>query len=83
MIRKHNVFHLSLLDRYTPPTARQPPSELQPTVVDDSEKWEVDRIPDSNRRYRKLHYLVQWAGYNCVRTSWEPVENLGNAQELS
>jgi len=27
MIRKHNVFHVSLLDRYTPPTAGQPPSE--------------------------------------------------------
>jgi hypothetical protein len=81
-IRKHNVFHVSLLDRYTPPTAGQPPSEPQPTVVDDSDEWEVDRILDSKRRYRKLHYLVQWAGYSYVRTSWEPAENLGNAQEL-
>jgi hypothetical protein len=81
-IRKHNVFHVSLLDRYTPPTAGQPPSEPQPTVVDDSDEWEVDRILDSKRRYRKPHYLVQWAGYSYVRTSWEPAENLGNAQEL-
>jgi len=81
-IRKHNVFQVSLLDHYTPPTAGQPPSEPQPTIVDDSDKWEVDRILDSTRRYRKLHYLVQWAGYIYVRTSWEPAENLGNAQEL-
>jgi len=81
-IRKHNVFHVSLLDRYTPPTAGQPPSEPQPTIVDDSDKWEDDRILDSKRRYRKLHYLVQWAGYSYVQTSWEPAENLGNAQEL-
>jgi len=81
-IRKHNVFHVSLLDRYTPPTAGQPPTEPQPTVVDDSDEWEVDRILDSKRRYRKLHYRVQWAGYSYVRTSGEPAENLGNAQEL-
>jgi hypothetical protein len=81
-IRKHNVFHVSLLDCYTPPTAGQPPAEPQPTIVDDSDKWEVDRILDSNRRYRKLHYLVQWAGYGYIRTSWEHAQNLGNAQEL-
>ena len=49
-IRKHNVFHDSLLDRYTPPTSGQAPSEPQPTVVDDSDEWEVDRILDSKGR---------------------------------
>jgi hypothetical protein len=46
-IRKDNVFHVSLLDRYTPQIAGQPPYEQQPTVVDDSDKWEVDSIHDS------------------------------------
>jgi len=81
-ILKHNVFHVSLPDCYTPPTASQPPSEPQPTVVDDSDEWEVDCILDSKRCYRQLHYLVQWAGYSYVQSSWEPAENLGNAQEL-
>jgi hypothetical protein len=81
-IRKHNVFHVLLLNHFTPPTPGQLPSEPQPTIVDDSEEWEVDRILDSKRRYRKLHYLVQWAGYSYVRTSWEPAENPGNGQQL-
>jgi hypothetical protein len=51
-------------------------------IVDHSEEWEVDRILDSKRRYRKLHYLVPWAGYRYVLTTWEPAENLGIAQEL-
>jgi hypothetical protein len=63
-IQKHNVFHIPMLNRYTPPTADQPPSEPQPTVVDDSDEWEVDLILDSNRRDRKLHYVLQWAGYS-------------------
>jgi len=81
-IWKHNVFHVSLLDCYTPPTAGQALSEPLPTVIEASGEWEVDRILDSKRRYRKLRYLVQWAGYSYVRTSWEQAENLGNAQEL-
>jgi len=79
MIRKNKVFYVSLLDRYTPPTAGQPPSEPQPTVLDNSDEWEVDRILESKGHCRTLHYLVQWAGYSYVRSSWEPAENLGNA----
>jgi hypothetical protein len=81
-MRKHNVFHVLLLGRYTPPTAGHPPSEPQPTVVNDSDEWEVDRILDSKRLYQKLHYLLQCAGYSYVRICWDAAENLGNAQQL-
>jgi hypothetical protein len=50
MIRKHKVFPVSSLDCYTPPAAGHPPSELQPMVVDGSDKCEVDRILDAKRR---------------------------------
>jgi hypothetical protein len=81
-IRKHNVFHVTLLHRYTPPTVGHPPCEPQPTIVDDSDEWEVDQILHSKRCYQKLHHLVQWAGYSYIHTSWEPAKNLENAQEL-
>jgi hypothetical protein len=83
-IWNHNIFHVSLLDRYTPPVAGQPVSEPYPVVVDGSaeEEWAIELLLDSNLRYWKLHYLVQWASYNYLRTSWEPAENQGNAQEL-
>jgi hypothetical protein len=84
-MKVHNVFHVSLLDRYAEPVPGQQPSEPQPAISaedSDEEKWEVERILDSRKRYRKLSYLVQWAGYNYVRTSWEPAENLENAAEL-
>jgi hypothetical protein len=81
-MRNHNVFHVSLLDRYTPPTIGQLPSEPHPVNVDDSVEWEVDPILDSTRRYPKLHHLVQWAGKSHLRTSWEPASNLENTREL-
>jgi hypothetical protein len=80
-MRNHNAFHLSLLDRYTPSVRGQPPSEPHPMIVKDTQKWEVNRIPDSRRRYRTLHYLVQWAGYNHIRTSWEAATHLKNARD--
>jgi len=83
-MRNHNVFHISLLDWYASPVAGQPRSEPQPMIVDDAgeEEWEVERMLDAKLHYRKLHYLVQWAGYSHVRTSWAPADNLENAQEL-
>jgi hypothetical protein len=82
-MRNHNALHVSQLDRYTPPLTGQPQSEPNPIKVDAlAEEWEADRILDSKRRYRKLYYLVQWACYNYIRMSWEPFENLENAQEL-
>ena len=81
-IRNHNVVHVSQLDRCTRPVAGQPPNQPVPMIVDDSEELEVDRIFDSKWRYRKLHYVVEWAGYRYVCMRWEPAENLRNAQEL-
>ena len=46
-MRNHNMFHMSLLDSYSPPTICQPSLEPHPVIVDDSEEWEVDWILDS------------------------------------
>ena len=58
-------------------------AEPQPTIFDDSEENEVQRILNSKRRYRKLYYHVQWAGYNYLRTTWEPAQNLENLQKAN
>ena len=79
----HDVFHVSLLDKYKPPLPGQQGAEPHPTIIEDDaeNEWEVERILDSRFQYRKLQYLVQWAGYSYVRTSWEPAANLQNAGE--
>jgi len=61
-IRTHNVFHVPLLAQCKSSPAGEPPFEPQQMVVDDSDKWEDDRILDSKRRYRMLHHHIQWAG---------------------
>jgi hypothetical protein len=81
-MRNHNVFHVSQLDHYTPPVVGQPSSEPHTAIVEDSEEWKVEQILDSKQHYRKLHYLIEWARYSHIRTSWEPFKNLENAHEL-
>ena len=51
-------------------------------VHDNNEEYEVVRILDLKRRYRKLYFHMQSAGYNYLRTTWEPADNLGNAAKL-
>jgi len=81
-IRNHNVFHMSQLDHYTRLVVGQPSSEPHPVTVDSLEEWDVEQVLDSKQHYRKLHYLVQWAGSSNIRRSREPVEDLENAREL-
>jgi hypothetical protein len=83
-MKVHNVFHVSLLDRYSGPVPGQRPSDPPPAITaenQDDEEWEVERVLDLPKRYKRLWYLVQWAGHNYVNTSWEPAENLEGASE--
>jgi hypothetical protein len=80
----HPVFHVNLLSPHhanTIPNRVQdppPPEELEGEV-----EYTVAAILDSRVRRKKLEYLVQWQGYENTgeATSWEPAENVSNAQE--
>ena len=79
----HPVFHSSLLEPYqdntipnriTPPP---PPIELQ-----DGPKYEVVVILNSKIVRNKLYYLLDWLGYSPSERTWEPIQNMANAQAL-
>jgi hypothetical protein len=78
----HDVFHVSLLEPYTPNTLpgrfEEPPL---PVDVDGELEYEVDEILDSRIFRKKLQYLVSWKGYDISERSWEPVENFSNHEE--
>jgi hypothetical protein len=82
-LRIHDVFHISLLEKYRqdtiPGRRRNPPP---PIVTPEGDiEWEVDQVLDSRLfgRWKKLQYLVSWAGYGLDQNSWEPWEHLRNA----
>ena len=84
-LRIHDVFHVSLLEKYRPHTiegreCRPPP----PIVTPQGDiEWEVREVLDSRLfgHWKKLQYLVSWEGYGPEQNSWAPASNLKNAPE--
>ena len=88
-VKLHPVFNVSQLRPYNDPAGKFPgrTSDPSPPVVIDGEtEYEVEAIllhkdvRGSTGRLRR-QYLVQWKGYSSLDNTWEPVENLRNAQE--
>ena len=80
----HPVFHVSKLkkcieqdDLFESREALRP----LPEIIEDQPEYEVERIVDRRIRYRKLQYLVKWKGYPDYENTWEPLDNLMNADE--
>ena len=80
----HPVFHVSLLKRYQAPTQEfdrtTPPPPIEIPTSDQVE-YEVECILDKRIKWRKPQYLIKWTGYPLHDATWEPLENLENAQE--
>ena len=49
------------------------------------EEYEVEEIINHRKRHRgrttKIEYLILWKGYPGHEMTWEPEENVANAQE--
>ena len=64
------------------PFDRRKDHEPEPLIVEGSEEYEVERILKSAKKRGKMRYLVRWKGYDPEDDTWEPIENLDNADEL-
>ena len=86
-IRVHPVFHTSQLKLYRAPKDAsrriQPPEAVLST--DGHEEYFVDEIVDhrvtTRGRQQRKEFLVFWEGYPAHEATWEPEDNLQNAQE--
>lgn len=57
----HNVFHVSMLEKYNPDLFDRAPIPLPPVVTaEGEEEWEVEEILDSGTKNRVFKYLVSW-----------------------
>jgi len=82
-IKKHPVFHVSLLEpvkENTIPGRYQLPPP--PIIINDNEEFEVEEILDSRIFRNKLEYYIDWKGYGIDDRTWVPISNISNAQEL-
>ena len=80
------TFNKALLTPFKPPafeSQKQPPPP-DPVEVDGQQEWEVERIKDvkwTNKLQKTVRFLVHWKGFTDEEDTWEPIQNLEDAQE--
>ena len=72
-IKIHSIFHVSLLKSADPKTFIQNTFHFQ---YEDEDEYEIEKILTQNDQ----KYLIKWKGYPTSKNTWEPIDNLKNAQ---
>jgi hypothetical protein len=81
-MKVHPVFHVSLLYPHPTDDFNQRPTPPPPVVTPEGEEeYKVDKIINSRKVGCKVEYRVRWKGYSPKEDTWEPQENLVNAQD--
>lgn len=87
-MKVHDVFHVSLLELYVESTLadREVPKPPPVVIADEQghkhDEYVVEKVLAKRIRNKKPYYLIHWQGYGIGDRSWEPIENLQNAQEV-
>jgi hypothetical protein len=71
MQQLHNVFHVSLLEKFYPNQIKERELvEVPPVIIDEQIEYEVNSILDSRVRRNQLEYLIDWKGYGIDERCW-------------
>jgi hypothetical protein len=81
-MKVHPVFHVSLLYPHPTDNFNRWPIPPPPVVTPEGEEeYKVEKIINSRKVGWKVEYWVRWKGYGPEEDTWEPWENLNNAQD--
>jgi hypothetical protein len=80
----HPVVSVSNVRPHSPDTIPERPQDPQPgpEIIDGEEEYEVEKILDSRRRYRRLQYLVKFHGWPNSANEWLPAESMENSADI-
>ena len=83
-MRIHPVFHVSLLEKYIANRhpQRDAPPPPDPVIVDDVQRYFVERILDSRLTRGRLDYFVHWQGYPIEDRTWMWASDLPDDDSL-
>ncbi|KAF8756213.1 Chromo (CHRromatin Organization MOdifier) domain [Rhizoctonia solani] len=81
-MRIHNVFYVGLLSKVKRDKRRNFENQPPPVTVDGEEEYKVKGITDMEERNGKWFFRVKWKGYGSEENTWEPRENLKNAEKI-
>jgi hypothetical protein len=71
MSRMHDIFHVSILEKFHPNHIEERKLNKTPPVIIDNEKeYEIESILDSRVVRKQLEYLIDWKGYGIDERCW-------------
>ena len=81
-LKIHDVFHVSLLEKWHKDEFGRKPIPLPPVITQEGEEeYEIDKVLNSRTKYGKTEYLISWKGYGPGENLWIHENEMGNAQE--
>jgi hypothetical protein len=80
--RIHNVFHISLLERWESRTGQEENTQLPDVNYEGEEVWEVEKILQKRTRNGQLQYKLRWKGYDESWDTWAPTTDFENMEDL-
>ncbi|KAF8695821.1 hypothetical protein RHS03_07886, partial [Rhizoctonia solani] len=81
-MRIHNVFYVGLLSKVKRDKRRTFKNCPPPVTMDGEEEYKVEGITNAKERNGKWFFWVKWKGYGSKENTWEPQENLKNAEKI-
>ncbi|QRW18621.1 Retrotransposable element Tf2 protein [Rhizoctonia solani] len=81
-MRIHNVFYVGLLSKVKRDDKRAFENRPPPISINGEEEYKVEGIMDMEERNREWFFRVKWKGYGSEENTWEPRENLKNAEKM-
>ncbi|QRW20683.1 Retrotransposable element Tf2 protein [Rhizoctonia solani] len=78
----HNIFYVGLLSKVKRDNKRAFENRPPLVTVDGEEEYKVEGITDMENRNGKWFFRVKWKGYGSEENTWEPRENLKNAEKI-
>jgi hypothetical protein len=82
MQRMHDVFHVSILEKFHPNEIEtRKMNEPPPIIINNEEEYEVEKILDSRIKRNQVEYLIDWKGYGIDERCWVNEKEI-NAKKL-
>ena len=78
----HPVFYVGLLSKAIEGEHHLFLERPAPETIEGEEEYKVEAIIDHKRDRNKWWYLIKWKGYGPESNTWEPKENIMNADRI-